>query len=50
MFPNQHSIYLHDTPSRDLFAKLERAFSSGCVRVQNVLDLAARRDARLGPG
>jgi murein L,D-transpeptidase YcbB/YkuD len=41
MFPNPHSVYLHDTPSRELFERRERAFSSGCVRVQNVLDLAA---------
>lgn len=40
MFPNQFSIYLHDTPSRELFAKSERAFSNGCVRVENPLDLA----------
>lgn len=39
MFPNQHSVYLHDTPSRQLFAKQQRAFSSGCVRVQHVMDL-----------
>lgn len=41
MFPNSFSVYLHDTPSRDLFEKNERSFSSGCIRVQNPLDLAA---------
>ncbi|MBP7000442.1 L,D-transpeptidase family protein [Amaricoccus sp.] len=41
MFPNQHSIYLHDTPHRELFAKAERAYSNGCVRVQNPEALAA---------
>ena len=38
-FPNPHSVYLHDTPSKSLFGRNERFFSSGCVRVQNVRDL-----------
>jgi L,D-transpeptidase YcbB len=41
MFPNDHFIYLHDTPSRDLFTRQSRAFSSGCIRVEHPLDLAA---------
>jgi murein L,D-transpeptidase YcbB/YkuD len=41
MFPNAHSIYLHDTPSRALFGQAERNFSSGCIRVEHPLDLAA---------
>ena len=41
MFPNAYSVYLHDTPHRELFEKDARAFSSGCIRVQNPLDLAA---------
>lgn len=41
MFPNQFSIYLHDTPHRELFGRAERAFSNGCVRVQNPEALAA---------
>lgn len=41
MFPNPHSVYLHDTPSRSLFARSERSFSSGCIRVERPLDLAA---------
>lgn len=41
MFPNAHDVYLHDTPSRELFRKSDRAFSSGCVRVAEPLDLAA---------
>lgn len=40
MFPNQHAIYLHDTPSRQLFSQTARAFSSGCIRVKDPLELA----------
>lgn len=40
MFPNNHAIYLHDTPKRELFARDSRAFSSGCVRVRDPLRLA----------
>ncbi len=40
MFPNEHAIYLHDTPSRDLFERDSRAFSSGCIRVENPFELA----------
>ena len=40
--PNRHDIYLHDTPSRGLFARAERAFSSGCIRVERAVDLAER--------
>jgi L,D-transpeptidase YcbB len=39
-FPNNHSVYLHDTNHRELFVKNFRSLSSGCVRVQNPLLLA----------
>ena len=40
MFPNQHDVYLHDTPSRSLFGRAERAFSHGCIRLSRPLELA----------
>ena len=40
IFPNKHFIYLHDTPSRSLYARKERAFSSGCIRVEKDIELA----------
>ncbi len=40
MFPNDFSVYLHDTPKRELFARSQRAFSSGCIRVEKPLELA----------
>jgi murein L,D-transpeptidase YcbB/YkuD len=39
--PNEHAIYLHDTPSQALFGRTVRAFSHGCIRTQNVRDFAA---------
>ncbi|MBO0333994.1 L,D-transpeptidase family protein [Sneathiella sp. CAU 1612] len=38
---NPYDIYLHDTPNKNLFAKTDRAFSSGCVRVADVVALAS---------
>ncbi|MGA8855203.1 MAG: L,D-transpeptidase family protein [Christiangramia sp.] len=40
IYPNEYMIYLHDTPSKSLFENNARAQSSGCVRVQNALELA----------
>ncbi len=42
MFPNPHNVYLHDTPSRSLFGRAERAFSHGCIRLARPLDLATQ--------
>ena len=40
LFPNQHAIYMHDTPARSLFKKDIRALSHGCVRVQKPMKFA----------
>ncbi len=40
MFPNPHFVYLHDTPGKHLFDRSERAFSHGCIRLENPLELA----------
>ncbi|HZH10999.1 MAG TPA: L,D-transpeptidase family protein [Microvirga sp.] len=47
MFPNQHAVYLHDTPNRNLFSASRRAFSHGCVRVDKPFELA---EAVMGEG
>ncbi|MEQ1492313.1 MAG: L,D-transpeptidase family protein, partial [Terricaulis sp.] len=39
--PNPYSIYLHDTSNRSLFSRSERALSHGCIRVENIIGLAA---------
>lgn len=41
MFPNAHAIYMHDTPERNLFGRDARAFSHGCVRLQQPREMAA---------
>lgn len=46
MFPNNHAVYLHDTPNRSLFAGSQRALSHGCVRVDDPFRFA---DAVLPP-
>ncbi len=38
-FPNSYAVYLHDTPHQKLFNKSQRAFSSGCIRVERALEL-----------
>jgi murein L,D-transpeptidase YcbB/YkuD len=48
MFPNKFNIYIHDTPSKSLFAKEIRYFSHGCIRVQNPDELADVLLARQG--
>jgi murein L,D-transpeptidase YcbB/YkuD len=40
MFPNSYNVYIHDTPSREHFARDDRALSSGCIRIQKPLELA----------
>ncbi len=42
LFPNKHSVYLHDTPKKSLFESSERLFSHGCVRLRNPVDFAQR--------
>jgi murein L,D-transpeptidase YcbB/YkuD len=41
VFPNRFQVYIHDTPSRELFARPVRAFSHGCIRLEKPLELAA---------
>lgn len=40
VFPNKHLVYLHDTPSKNLFEHSQRTFSSGCIRVERPFELA----------
>jgi hypothetical protein len=39
IFPNQFSVYIHDTPSKKLFFRTDRAFSHGCMRIQKPREL-----------
>jgi murein L,D-transpeptidase YcbB/YkuD len=48
MFPNPYHVYMHDTPSRELFARADRSFSSGCIRLERPLELAERLLAGTG--
>ncbi len=51
MFPNKFSIYMHDTPMKDLFFKDERTFSHGCIRLQEPFQFAYSllRDQEIDP-
>lgn len=40
MFPNEHNIYLHDTPAKNLFGREVRAYSHGCIRLADPFDFA----------
>lgn len=40
IFPNEHDIYMHDTPSRGLFRRPTRSYSHGCIRVEDPIELA----------
>ncbi|MEL7104691.1 MAG: L,D-transpeptidase family protein [Pseudomonadota bacterium] len=40
MFPNRYNIYLHDTPAKDLFAREQRDFSHGCIRLHKPFEFA----------
>lgn len=40
MFPNEFDVYLHDTPSKNLFNRANRSFSHGCIRVEHPFDVA----------
>jgi murein L,D-transpeptidase YcbB/YkuD len=41
MFPNEYNVYLHSTPSQQLFSQTRRDFSHGCIRVEHPAELAA---------
>ena len=50
MFPNKHSVYIHDTPAKSLFANARRAFSHGCIRLskpEELLSTIASEDKNL---
>lgn len=42
MFPNKHSVYMHDTNHKNYFSRTTRSFSAGCVRVDKPFDLAEK--------
>ena len=40
IFPNEHNVYMHDTPAKSLFARARRDFSHGCIRLEKAEELA----------
>jgi murein L,D-transpeptidase YcbB/YkuD len=48
VFPNEYAVFMHDTPAKNLFGRACRAFSHGCIRVDQPLDLAERLLEREG--
>ena len=40
MFPNKHSVFIHDTPSKSFFSRDVRCFSHGCIRLHNPVEFA----------
>ncbi|WP_456462769.1 L,D-transpeptidase family protein [Reichenbachiella sp.] len=38
IFPNNYNVYIHDTPSKEMFQRADRAFSSGCIRLKNPMN------------
>ena len=42
MFPNKYAVYLHDTPAKSLFHRINKSQSSGCVRVSDPVTLASK--------
>ncbi|WP_194777284.1 L,D-transpeptidase family protein [Pararhodonellum marinum] len=40
MFPNKYNVYIHDTPTRSLFSRDNRALSSGCIRIEKPIEFA----------
>jgi murein L,D-transpeptidase YcbB/YkuD len=49
MFPNRFNVYLHDTPSKNLFTQRVRTFSHGCIRIEKPLDLALHLLPNMSP-
>jgi len=50
-FPNKYNVYIHDTPAREVFVHPQRSFSSGCIRLENPMELAVyllREDGKWG--
>jgi murein L,D-transpeptidase YcbB/YkuD len=40
LFPNRYEVYIHDSPDRSIFSQPKRTFSSGCIRIENPIELA----------